>query len=327
MGSEIDALEINKTWTLEDLPKGKKVIGCKWVYTVKYKSDGTVERYKARLVALGNRQIEGEDYGETFAPVAKMGTVRMFLRTAAGKGWDVHQMDVHNTFLHGDLKEEVYMKLPLGFNSTDSTKVCRLQKSLYGLKQAPRCWFAKLSTALKDYGFKQSQSDYSLFTYDTNGVQLQVLVYVDDLIITGSSAKSMIEFKGYLSSCFHMKDLGPLKYFLGIEVARNSTGIYLCQRKYTLDIITETGLLGAKPATFPLETNHKLPLSTSPLMPNPEFYRRLIGPLIYLAVTRPDLAFCVHTLAQFMQAPRQDHWTAALRVVRYLKNNPDKAFS
>lgn len=322
MGSEIDALEINRTWTIEDLPKGKKAIGCQWVYKIKYKSDGTIERYKARLVALGNKQIEGEDYGETFAPVAKMGTVRLFLQAAAGKGWDVHQMDVHNAFLHGDRHEEVYMKLPPGFHSADSTKVCRLKKSLYGLKQAPRCWFAKLSTALKEYGFTQSRSDYSLFTYDRNGIQLQVLVYVDDLIITGSSTKAMSDFKGYISSCFHMKDLGPLKYFLGIEVARNSTGIYLCQRKYALDIITEAGLLGAKPATFPLEQNHKLALSTSPLLPNPQIYRRLVGRLIYLAVTRPDLAFSVHTLAQFMQAPRNDHWSAALRVVRYLKKNP-----
>lgn len=228
-------------------------------------------------------------------------------------------MDVHNAFLHGDLYEEVYMTLPPGFNASGPTKVCRLHKSLYGLKQAPRCWFAKLSTALKDYGFIQSQSDHSLFTFDCNGIQLHVLVYVDDLIISGSSAAAMTEFKGYLSSCFHMKDLGVLKYFLGIEVARNATGFYLCQRKYTLDIINKTGLLGGKPALFPLEQNHKLALST-PFLSNPQQYRRLIGRLIYLAVTRPDLTFSVHTLAQFMQTPREDHWTAALRVVRYLKS-------
>lgn len=322
MGVEIDAQELNRSWTIEDLPPGKKAIGCKWIYKIKYKSDGTLERYKARLVALGNRQIEGEDYGETFAPVAKMNTIRMFLRAAVGKGWDIHQMDVHNAFLHGDLDEEVYMKLPPGFHGTDSNKVCRLRKSLYGLKQAPRCWFWKLSTALKEYGFKQSRSDYSLFTYDKKGAHLQVLVYVDDLIVTGSTSEVMTTFRTYLSKCFHMKDLGVLKYFLGIEVARNSTGIYLSQRKYTLDIITETGLLGARPAAFLLEQNHKLALSTSPLLPNPEKYRRLVGRLIYLAVTRPELSFSVHTLAQFMQSPRDDHWEAAIRVVKYLKNNP-----
>lgn len=154
-------------------------------------------------------------------------------------------MDVHNAFLHGDLDEEVYMKPPPGFKAP-ANKVCRLRKSLYGLKQAPRCWFEKFSKALKAYGFKQSLSDYSLFTYKKGTTMLNVLIYVDDLIISRSTKEVTTSFKQYLSPCFHMKDLGSLKYFLGIEVARNSEGIYLCQRKYTLDIITEAGMLGAK---------------------------------------------------------------------------------
>lgn len=148
MGKEVVALEENETWTLEDLPPGKRAIGSKWVYKIKYHSDGTIERYKARLVALGNRQIEGEDYGETFAPVAKMSTVRMFLKVAAGNDWPVYQMDVHNAFLHGDLDEEVYMKPPPSFYPDAGNKVCRLRKSIYGLKQAPRCWFEKLTKSL-----------------------------------------------------------------------------------------------------------------------------------------------------------------------------------
>ncbi|KAL1204160.1 Retrovirus-related Pol polyprotein from transposon RE2 [Cardamine amara subsp. amara] len=231
-------------------------------------------------------------------------------------------MDVHNAFLHGDLEEEVYMKMPPGFQSADPNKVCRLRKSLYGLKQAPRCWFAKLSTALVDYGFEQSLGDYSLFTYEKGTTRLHLLVYVDDLIIAGSSLKATKSFKLYLSTCFHMKDLGDLKYFIGIEVARNSTGIYLCQRKYALDILAETGLLESKPVNFPLEQNHKLAVSKSHLLADPAPYRCLLGRLIYLGVTRPDLAFSVHVLAQFMQKPRLDHWFAALRVVRYLKTDP-----
>lgn len=129
MWTEVYALEANNTWTIKDLPPGKKALGCKWVYKVKYNFDGTIVRYKARLVVLVNRQIEGEDYAENFAPVAKMGTVRVFLQVVAGNGWDVHQMDVHNTFLHGDLKEEIYMKLSPGFNSVDNNKVCRIRKS------------------------------------------------------------------------------------------------------------------------------------------------------------------------------------------------------
>lgn len=149
------------------MPPGKHAIGSKWVYKIKFNSDGTVERYKARLVALGNRKIEGEDYGDTFAPVAKMGTVRLFLRVAAGNDWPVYQMDVHNAFLHGDLEEEVYMKPPPGFFSSDETKVCRLRKAIYCLKQAPRCWFEKLTTSLRDYGF-QPMLRFMCFQLKTN---------------------------------------------------------------------------------------------------------------------------------------------------------------
>lgn len=149
-----------------------------------------------------------------------------------------------------------------------------------------------------------------------------MLIYVDDLAISGNTPEAIQQFKDYLSLCFRMKDLGQLKYFLGIEVARSSAGIYLCQRKYILDIIADTGLLAARPVAFPLEQNHKLALSISPVLDDPTQYRRLVGRLIYLAVTRPDMAYCVHVLAQFMQMPRQDHWQAALRAVRYLKSSP-----
>lgn len=138
-GIEIVALEENGTWTVEHLPPGKHVIGCKWVFKIKFNADVTVERFKARLVALGNKQVEGLDYFETFAPVIKMTTIRLFLKLACGRGWDLHQMDVHNAFLHGDLDEEVYMRLPPGFHAPEKGMVCRLRKSLYGLKQSPRC--------------------------------------------------------------------------------------------------------------------------------------------------------------------------------------------
>lgn len=322
MQNEIQALENNGTWSLVDLPPGKKALGSRWVYKIKYNSDGSIERLKARLVVFGNHQVEGIDYSETFAPVAKMSTVHTFLAVAAVKGWILHQMDVHNAFLHGDLHEEVYMKLPPGFEHSEPNKVCRLRKSLYGLKQAPRCWFAKLATSLTAYGFSQSLSDYSLFSYRSGDIQIHVLVYVDDLIISGNDSEAVDKFKKYLSSCFHMKDLGVLKYFLGIEVARSAAGISLCQRKYALDIIAECRLLGSRPTTFPTDLNHKLGSSTSPPLEEGEQYRRLVGRLIYLSFTRPDLAYAVHVLSQFLQKPRQDHWDAALRVVRYLKNSP-----
>ena len=170
--------------------------------------------------------------------------------------------------------------------------------------------------------FRKNHSDYSLFIYAAAGVRLHVLVYVDDLIITGSSAAIITEFKQYLSTKFHMKDLGVLRYFLGIEVARSPAGIYLCQRKYALGIITETGLLGVKPVSFPLEQNHKLAHAKDTPFSAPSRYRRLIGRIIYLGVTRPELSYVIHLLSQFKNDPQGEHWNAALRVVRYLKNSP-----
>lgn len=322
MKTEIVALEDNNTWTITTLPPNKRAIGCKWVFKIKFFSDGSIERHKARLVALGNRQEEGVDYKETFAPVVKMTTMRIVLEVAAAKDWELYQMDVHNAFLHGDLEEEVYMKLPPGFDSSDGTKVCKLNKSLYGLRQSPRCWFAKLSKALLDFGFKQNYKDYSLFTLKRGGSTIFVLVYVDDLIVGGDNSKLISNFKSYLSRCFHMKDLGVLRYFLGIEVARGKQGIYLSPKKYALDIIEECGLLGSKPAPTPMEQNHNLAKAEGAFYTDPYKYRRLVGRLVYLAVTKPEISYAVHILAQFLSQPRQKHWEAALRLVRYLKGAP-----
>lgn len=183
----------------------------------------------------------------------------------------------------------------------------------------------KLSSTLKEYGFWQSVYDYSLFDVVHHGVLLYVLVYVDDLIIIGSSPKAISDFKSYLDTCFYMKDLGVLKYCLDIEVVRSPARIYLCQRKYTLDILDEIGLLGTKPSGFPTEQNHKLVHADGPLLTDPTPYWCLVGQLIYLADTRPDLAYSVHFLSQFLSNPREDHWNATLRVV-ILKETPVKTF-
>ncbi|WMV49467.1 hypothetical protein MTR67_042852 [Solanum verrucosum] len=214
-----------------------------------------------------NHQKERIDYNETFAPGAKMVTVQTFLVVEA-KQWELHQMDVHNAFLHGDLQEELYMEmLPV---------------------------------------FKVQHSDMK------NCIQLNVLVYVDDLIIFGNDLSAIRKFKSYLSDCFHMKDLGALKYFLGIEVARNSEGIFLCQCKYALDIISKVGLLGAKHANVHMQSNHKLELVEGRPLADPERYRRLVGRLIYLCFIRSEMSYCVHVLSQFMHCPQEEHWEAAL---------------
>ncbi|OMP02866.1 Reverse transcriptase, RNA-dependent DNA polymerase [Corchorus capsularis] len=320
--AELHALEANKTWSIVDLPPHKSPVGCKWVFKVKYKSYGSIERYKARLVAKGYTQQEGIDFHETFAPVAKMTTVRCLLAIASTKNWPLYQLDVQNALLHGDLDEEVYMSLPPGVTSKGENSVCKLHKSLYGLRQASLQWFAKFSTALLTYGFVQSRSDYSLFIKSSKTDFVAILVYVDDIVITGNNSKLIDSVKNALQRQFSIKDLGSLKYFLGLEVARSKQGIYLSQRKYTLELLSETGLAGARPLYVPMEQNTKLSAHEGELLKDPSPYRRLIGKLIYLTITRPDIMYSVHVLSQFMNQPRHPHFDAALRLVRYLKSSP-----
>jgi len=319
MQAELTALEDNHTWSLVPLPPGQRPIGCKWVFKLKYHSDGTLERYKARLVAKGFTQREGIDYKETFAPVAKLLTVRCLLTIAAVRNWSLHQMDVQNAFLHGALQEEVYMMPPPGCHRQGDNIVCRLHKSLYGLKQASRSWFQEFSSAIQTIGFCQSKADYSLFT-QVKGTSLTIiLLYVDDMVITGNNEAEIKNLKVFLSSKFRIKDLGPLKYFLGVEVARSKAGITICQRKYTLDILEEAGLLGAKPMKVPMEADLVLTPTGSSSLHEPAKYRRLVGKLIYLTITRPEIAYTVNTLSQFMQDPQRHHLDAAYRLLRYLK--------
>ncbi|XP_034217357.1 uncharacterized mitochondrial protein AtMg00810-like [Prunus dulcis] len=211
---------------------------------------------------------------------------------------------------------------PLGLCRQGEHLVCRLHKSLYGLKQASRNWFAKFTNALQDAGFVQSLADYSLFTrYHDNSFTI-ILIYVDDIVITENDPKAIQSLKDFLHARFRIKDLGNLKIFLGIEVARSKKGIFISQRKYALDILDDAGLLGARPYSFPMEQTLRLnPTDGKPLQ-DPTRYRRLVGRLIYLTVTRPDLSFTVHVLSRFMHEPHQPHLDAALRVLRYLKGYP-----
>ncbi|CAL8991610.1 unnamed protein product [Prunus brigantina] len=196
----------------------------------------------------------------TFAPIAKINTIRVLLSLAANLDWLLHQFDVKNTFLHGDLEKEVYMDLPLGCNSAPDKKnqVCKLRKSLYGLKQSPRALFGRFTKSMKNFGYTQSNSDHNLFLKRDEGKLTALIVYVDDIIVTGNDAKEQLKLQKYLFQEFEMKDLGDLKYFLGIEVVRSKTGIFLSQRNYVMDLLTETGMLGCKPVDTPIEMNHKL---------------------------------------------------------------------
>ncbi|XP_076951121.1 uncharacterized protein LOC143624310 [Bidens hawaiensis] len=236
MDTEMKALMKNNTWEKCDLPTGKKPVGCRWVFSIKHKPDGTIERYKARLVAKGYTQTYGVDYSETFSPVAKFDTIQGLFSIAANEGWPLHQFDVKNAFLHGELEEEVYMEAPPGFIKNFKTKeVCRLKKSLYGLKQSPRAWFGGFTLAMRKYGYQQGNSDHTLF------IKRQ-----------GNDEEEMKKLKENLFTEFEMKDLGRLKYFLGIEVLRSKRGIFICQKKYILDLLAQTGMVDCKPVDTPI---------------------------------------------------------------------------
>ncbi|WJZ84138.1 hypothetical protein VitviT2T_003758 [Vitis vinifera] len=319
---ELQALQANGTWSLTPLPVCKTSIGCRWVYKIKHRSDGSIERYKARLVAKGFTQLEGVDYQDTFSPTTKIISVRCLLALVAARGWSLHQMDVNNAFLHGDLHEEIYMSSPPGLRRQgEENLVCRLHKSLYGLKQASRQWFAKFSEAIQFADYAQSRADYSLFTRKQGKSFTALLIYVDDILIIGNDPVSIPTTKFFLHSHFHLKDLGDLKYFLGIEVSASKNEIFISQRKHALEIIEDAGLLGAAPIDTPMERGLKLS-DKSDLLKDQGCYRRLVGRLIYLTVSRPDITYVVHVLSRFMHQPRKAHMEAAFKVVRYLKNAP-----
>jgi hypothetical protein len=318
MTEELQALEKTHTWDLVDLPRGKSAIGCKWVYKIKTKSDGTIERYKARLVAKGYAQEYGIDYEETFAPVARITSVRSLLAIAAVHQWPLFQMDVKNVFLNGDLTEEVYMQAPPGYSDYPN-KVCLLRRALYGLKQAPRAWFAKFSNTVHQFGFSSSPHDTTLFIRRSDKGMILLLLYVDDMIITRDDHSGISDFKQFLHQQFEMKDLGHLGYFLGLEVSSDSTGYYLSQAKYASDLLSRAGLTDTKVVSTPLEMNARLtPLDGTPLS-DATLYRQLVGSLVYLTVTRPDIAHAVHLVSQFLAAPHSTHYAAVIHILRYIK--------
>nr|CAN63917.1 hypothetical protein VITISV_019573 [Vitis vinifera] len=292
MVGEMDALHSNDTWDLVVLPSGKSTVGCRWVYTVKVGPDGQVDRLKTCLVGKGYTQVYGSSYGDTFSPVAKIAFVRLFLSMVAMRSWPFYQLDIKNAFLHGDLAEEVYMEQPLDFVAQgESLLVCRLCRSLYGLKQSPRAY----------------TTDHSVFYHhNSSGQCIYLVVYVDDITITGSDHN----------------DLGKLKYLLGIEIAQSSSGVVLSQRKYALDILEETCMLDCKPVDTLMDPNVKLIPGQEEPLGDLGRYRRLVGKLNYLTIIRPNISFPVSVVSQFLQSPYDSYWDAVIRILRYIKSTP-----
>jgi len=291
------------------------------VYKVKHNADGFVSKYKVRLVAKGYAQTYSIDYEETYSPVAKMTTVRAIIAMITIKGWSLHQMDVNNVFFHRDSQEEVYMEQPPGYvDQTHPNLVCRLKKALYGLKQAPRAWSDKISQYFVTSGFQTSVVDFSLYVKKTDYGIIVIVIYVDDLIITGDNDADIFDLKKLLKQKFEMKDSRKLRYFLGIEVIQSLKGIWLLQRQCALNKLLEYGMTGCKLISIPLEQNVKLAADEGDLVEDTTMYRCIVGSLIYMTITRSNLNYAVGVVSQFMQTPRKPHLDVVMHILRYIKH-------
>ena len=324
MESELSSLQESEAWDLVKLPEGNHTVGSKWVYKVKIGPDGSVQRYKARLVAQGFTQKYGTDFDETFSPVVRLESLRMLIAKSVQHDLQLHQLDVTTAFLNGTLKEEVYMEQPKGFVCQGKEElVCKLKKSLYGLKQAPRCWNSTLDSYLKTLGFIQTVSDPCIYFKTSDEDTLYLGVYVDDIVIAGKGEEQIQQLKDNLAKKFNIKDLGQLKYFLGINVVQNQEKqcVWIGQPTYTENLLQKFGMQDSKPVNTPVESGAKLHSATEEdELVDQVKYQSAIGSLMYLAVsTRPDIAYAVNSLAKFNSKPSEEHWTALKRVFRYLK--------
>ncbi|GJT90366.1 ribonuclease H-like domain-containing protein [Tanacetum coccineum] len=323
MRDEYHALIKNKTWTLVPRPPDTNIVRCMWLFRHKYLADGTLSRYKARLVANGSTQLEGVDVDETFSPVVKPGTIRTVLSLAASRHWPIHQLDVKNAFLHGDLSETVYMHQPPGFrDSVHPDYVCLLQRSLYGLKQAPRAWFQRFASYITRVGFSHSRCDSSLFIYRQGTDTAYLLLYVDDIVLIASFESLLQQIIRSLHQEFAMTDLGPLNYFLGIYVTRDSLGLFLSQKKYVVEILDRAHMVNCNPSRTPIDTESKLGSDGDPVS-DPTLYRSLAGSLQYLTFTRPDISYAVQQVCLYMHDPREPHFSALKRILRYVRGTLD----
>jgi hypothetical protein len=312
MTEEYQSIIINDVWEVVLRSKNKNVVSSKWIYKIKHVAHRSIEKHKAIFVARGFSQNEGIDYEETFSPVARYTSIRTIIALAAKMKWKLHQMDVKTTFLNGVIEEEVYIEQPQGFEVEDrKTHVCRLKKALYGLKQAPRVWYGRIDSFLTSLGFTKSKVDSNLYFKVMNDEPVTLLLYVDDLFLTGEE-KLIANYKKKLVAEFEMKDLSLMHYFLGLEVWQSPEKIFLNQGKYAIEILKRFDMLECKSM-----------VDTSSELVDATLYRHIIGLLMYLMNTRLDICFVMNTLSQYLVEPRRVHLVVAEHVMRYLKGTLD----
>ena len=317
---EMDSIMGNKTWKVVDLPPGSKPIGCKWIFKKKMKVDGTIDKFKARLVAKGFTQKEGIDYFDTYAPVARIASIRVLIALASIHKFVIHQMDVKTAFLNGELDEEVYMKQPEGFViKGQEDKVCKLTKSLYGLKQAPKQWHQKFDQVVLANGYIINESDKCIYSKFHNGKGVMICLYVDDMLIFGTSLDEVEKTKAFLSKNFDMKDLGEADVILGIKIIRDGNHIGLSQSHYIEKVLQKFNHLDCNPVSTPFDQTVSLQPNKGCPVAQLE-YAKVIGCLMYaMTCTRPDIAYAVGRLSRYTSNPSKEHWHAVKRVLKYLK--------
>ena len=329
METEYDALTSRKTWRLVPRPAGRKLVDSKWVYKLKRNPDGSIARYKARLVARGFTQEHGVDYQETFAPTVKVAAIRIILALAAHFDWDVEQMDVVTAFLEADIAEDIYMRQPEGYRQVDQhgeELVCKVLKSIYGLKQAPRNWSKTVSAWLVEYGFKQSTVDPCIYTFAAGGDLYILALYVDDSIMAGPQGSFISDFKRAFGKRFNVQDLGPVSWLLGMTVERDRAAgvLKVGQRQYILDMLERFNMSDCKPVSTPMTVGALSEATASEVLSPDVPYQSLIGSLLYASVsTRPDITMAVSHLSRYMARPSTVHWEQAKRVLRYLQGTLD----
>ena len=326
MNSEMSSLIKNNTWELVTRPCDKNIIGCRWVFKIKRKSDGSVDRYKARLVAQGFSQVYGIDYDEVFSPVARFTAIRSLFAIANIYDLEIHQMDVKTAFLNGELDYELFMEQPEGFvDKSKPEHVCRLKKSLYGLKQSARCWNAMLDEYLQSDGYFKSEADDCIYVkLSENGRSFIILaVYVDDLIHVSNDLIMLNNEKLKLKQKFEMVNNGDISYLLGLVIKRDRPNkmLSISQPKYLENMLKRFRMDTSKSIATPLEVGNKFTkLSENEKPFDVKLYQQAIGCLNYAALTtRPDLSAAVGCLSQYMSAPSEDHWSGIKRILRYIK--------